>query len=55
MSLSVAPGLWRPNLNTLTTLECYNSDACKGGVAIESTTEYCNEGYTGPCKYSLCI
>jgi hypothetical protein len=49
-SLSVAPGLWRANLDTLSTLECYNTDACKGGVATDSTAEYCSKGYTGPCK-----
>jgi hypothetical protein len=50
-SLKVAAGLWRPTLATLTTLECYNTAACKGGIAKSSVSDYCNDGYTGPCKY----
>jgi hypothetical protein len=49
-SLKVAPGLWRASLATLTTLECYNTAACKGGVANSTVDDYCNTGYTGPCK-----
>jgi hypothetical protein len=43
-------GHWRENLTVPRSRECWNVDACKGGVALSSTDEYCSEGYTGNCK-----
>jgi hypothetical protein len=49
-TLQLAAGLWRPRLEDTTVFECYNTDACKGGVALTSSAQYCTAGYTGPCK-----
>jgi hypothetical protein len=51
-TLQLAAGLWRPRLDSTIVFECYNADACAGGVALTSSTQdYCTAGYTGPCKY----
>jgi predicted outer membrane repeat protein len=49
-TLQVASGLWRTSCVTLKTYQCFNSDACSGGVAVTSTDGYCATGYKGPCK-----
>jgi hypothetical protein len=41
-------------MSTLTIVECYRKSACKGGVALLSSDEYCSPGYAGPCKYRFC-
>jgi predicted outer membrane repeat protein len=52
-SLHLLEGYWRSSVSTLTILECYRKTACKGGVALLSSDEYCSPGYAGPCKYSI--
>jgi Chlamydia polymorphic membrane protein (Chlamydia_PMP) repeat len=52
-SLERAPGLWRPQLDSLQTFECYSKAACSGGSSSGSADDYCSTGYTGPCK--LCL
>jgi predicted outer membrane repeat protein len=49
-SLELAPGLWRPQLDSLQTFECYSKAACSGGSSSGSADDYCSKGYTGPCK-----
>ena len=53
LSVPLQPGLWRADLQTLHIYECWNKAACIGGRALHSVTDYCAEGYKGPCKYSL--
>jgi hypothetical protein len=50
VSVPLQPGLWRADLQTLQIYECWNREACTGGRALTSVTDYCAEGYTGPCK-----
>jgi predicted outer membrane repeat protein len=52
-TLVLKPHFWRENLTVARSRECWNSDACIGGVAVKSTNEYCAAGYKGPCKLSL--
>lgn len=40
-------GYWRATNTSTSILECYNEDACPGGI----TTGKCNTGYEGPCEY----
>lgn len=47
-TLSVEPGYWRATTVSANVFECYNADACLGGLTGE--TAYCLEGYEGPCK-----
>jgi len=44
--LDIEPGYWRATPRSLSILECYNEDACGGGVTGESSE--CSEGYEGP-------
>lgn len=48
--LSIDTGYWRATNTSTEILECYNTDACDGGVTGEEG--YCLEGYEGPCKYA---
>jgi predicted outer membrane repeat protein len=52
-SLHLLEGHWRSSISTLTIVECYRKAACKGGVALLSSEEYCSPGYAGPCKCSI--
>lgn len=47
--LSVESGYWRATAVSANVFECYNPDACLGGLTGE--TAYCLEGYEGPCKW----
>lgn len=44
-SLNLARGYWRSSSTSKDILECYEEDACVGGV-----DGYCELGYGGPCK-----
>lgn len=46
--LMVDSEYWRATATSEDILACYNPDACLGGVT--GTTEYCDEGYQGPCE-----
>jgi hypothetical protein len=55
-TLPLAAGYWRADLQSLAVRRCYRQEACKGGVAVHSSDDYCAEGYRGPCECqcSLC-
>ena len=44
--LVIHEGYWRATETSTNVLECYNKDACLGGVKIGS----CSQGYEGPCE-----
>ena len=46
--LEVEKGYWRATNKSKDILECYNDDACRGGIT--GATEYCSEGYQGACE-----
>ena len=48
MTLLIDRGYWRATNKSTTVFECYNEDACKGGLT--GSVDYCSEGYTGPCE-----
>ncbi|CAM9147480.1 unnamed protein product, partial [Ectocarpus fasciculatus] len=45
-ALVIEPGYWRATPSSENVLECYNADACLGGVT--GSENYCLEGYGGP-------
>lgn len=45
--LKIDQGYWRATPTSTQILECYNSDAYKGGVT--GAEDYCSEGYNGAC------
>ncbi|CAM9150882.1 unnamed protein product, partial [Ectocarpus sp. 6 AP-2014] len=45
-ALVIEPGYWRATPSSENVLECYNTDACLGGVT--GSESYCLEGYEGP-------
>lgn len=47
--LEIDQGYWRATSTSTHVLECYNSDACRGGVT--GSVGYCSGGYSGPCKW----
>ena len=47
-TLAIDEGYWRATTTSKTILECYNTDACAGGVTGSAT--FCAPGYTGPCE-----
>lgn len=47
-TLEVNAGYWRAVNTSPHTLPCYNEGACRGGLT--SSSEFCKEGYEGPCK-----
>lgn len=46
--LRIDPGYWRATESTVNVLECFNADACLGGVT--GTAGYCRKGSEGPCE-----
>lgn len=40
-------GYFRTSADSPNVLECYQPDACVGGI---DPSDYCDIGYTGPCK-----
>ena len=46
--LVINEGYWRATATSTEVLECYNNDACNGGVS--GTAGFCGEGYHGACK-----
>ena len=40
-------GYWRATNTSTNVKECFNADACPGGL----TTGVCNSGYRGPCEH----
>ena len=46
--LVVDPGYWRATNTSRDILECFNKNACRGGVTGNKT--YCSTGYEGPCE-----
>lgn len=47
-TLSVEPGYWRATAVSPFVFDCYNPDACVGGLT--GSTSYCLGGYEGPCE-----
>ena len=47
-SLVLDSGYWRSSNTSVNISECYNDNACLGGVS-----DYCAPGYTGPCEMQL--
>lgn len=47
--LFIEPGYWRATAFSTDILQCYNADACRGGVT--GSAGYCLEGYEGPCEF----
>lgn len=47
-ALSIERGYWPATNSSEMVLACYHADACLGGVT--GTSDYCLEGYEGPCK-----
>ncbi|CAB1107755.1 unnamed protein product [Ectocarpus sp. CCAP 1310/34] len=45
-ALVIEPGNWRVTSSSQNVLECYNAEACLGGVT--GSESYCLEGYEGP-------
>lgn len=50
-ALVIEPGYWRATPSSENVLECYNADACLGGVT--GSESYCLEGYERPCEFFL--
>lgn len=46
--LDIEAGYWRATNTSDEILECYNTDACLGGITGEAA--FCLEGYEGPCE-----
>eukprot|EP00953_Heterococcus_sp_UTEX-ZZ885_P001671 1428-Heterococcus_DN1.PRE.2 len=49
-TLPLAAGYWRADLDSLDVKQCWREEACRGGVAVQSSDDYCADGYKGPCK-----
>ena len=45
VSLALGQGYWRSSNASVKISECYNNNACLGGVS-----DYCAPGYSGPCE-----
>lgn len=50
-TLVMEPGYWRATNTSKNILECFNMNACRGGVT--GSSEYCLRGYGGPCEQSM--
>ena len=50
-SLPIKKRYWRENDTSLTVLSCLYSDACKGATAVNTSEDYCADGYKGPREY----
>ena len=46
--LVIDEGYWRATNTSMDILECYNNDACNGGVT--GTAGFCRKGYHGACE-----
>ena len=51
--LVIDPGYWRATTKSLEILECYNTEACLGGVT--GREGFCKIGHEGPCQYRICF
>lgn len=52
-TLPLLEGYWRANMDVpqQDILECWNQDACAGGVVKDGDVNgYCEPGYMGPCE-----
>lgn len=54
-TLSLDRGYWRTSNTSTSIRDCYNAEACEGGVAemcghVDCEDGYCAPGYTGPCE-----
>lgn len=47
-TLHVDQGFWRATPMSRNILECYNKEACLGGLT--GSAEFCALGYEGPCE-----
>lgn len=50
-TLIIEAGFWRATNTSTILLECYNTEACEGGITGSVT--FCKTGYTGPCEFVL--
>ena len=50
-SLPIKKRYWRENNTSLTVLSCLHSDACKGATTVNTSEDYCADGYKGPREY----
>lgn len=46
-TFDIKEGYFRISADSTIVLECYETDACTGGI---DPSNYCAIGYTGPCK-----
>ena len=46
-TLDIKEGFFRISTESAIVLECFQQDACLGGI---EPSDYCATGYTGPCK-----
>ena len=46
--LEIDKGYWRATNSSKDILECYNGDACRGGIT--GAFDYCSGGYRGACE-----
>lgn len=52
-TLTILPGYWRAMNESYTILECFNRDACNGGIT--GAGRFCDHGYSGPCEHACNI
>ena len=50
--LNIARGYWRATNKSREIFKCFNEQACKGGIASK-TSDYCMDGFKGPCRSKL--
>lgn len=49
-SLPIRRGYWRSSNESLVIHSCLHFSACAGATRVLSSDDYCQEGYSGPCK-----
>lgn len=52
-SLPVRPGYWRSNISSRVVHKCFNPAACIGKTRVSGSDDYCEDGYEGPCEYTI--
>lgn len=49
--LTIDKGYWRATNTSTNVKECFNTEACTGGLT--GSSDFCLEGYEGPCECGL--